>query len=140
MGPRAKSEINICLPYTLFLQAETDVCHKPACLLCTIPVCRDCHMSPITLCLLAETDICLLCTTPVGRDCCMSYVRMSPMHCACRQKRVFIQYSNGPTLLLQAENRVLALEKSFNVLECLQTPGNGIGSSHPGAEWEQHTL
>lgn len=106
----------------LYLYAETVIC------------------LPYTLCLLAETDICLLCTTPVGRDCCMSYVRMSPMHCACRQKRVFIQYSNGPTLSLQAENRVLALEKSFNVLECLQTPGNGIGSSHPGAEWEQHTL
>lgn len=38
---------------------------------------------------------------------------MSPMHCACRQKIVFIQYSNGPTLLLQAKNRVLAFEKSF---------------------------
>lgn len=64
-------------------------------------------------CLGAETVICLLCTMPVGRDCCMSYVCMSPMHCVCRQKIVFIQYSNGPTLLLQAENRVLAFEKSF---------------------------
>lgn len=73
---------------------------------------------------ISEINRYLPCTIPVGRDCCMS-----AMHYACGQKIVSIQYSNGSTLLLLSENRVLAFEK-LHVSECLQTTGNNTDSSH----------